>query len=277
MIITRVSYEPAWRNRKSMNLTISLAQMHILTAQPEANFAQAGDYAQQAARGGSGLLLLPELWTTGYDLINARRHAVTNRALLPRISALAAENNITIAGSMLLEDGAGIANTLVFQPPAGTPPSLYSKIHLFRLMEEDRWLTPGKSLQQAGPQWGEAGLAICYDLRFPEMFRRYALAGARLFLISAEWPEARTQHWQTLLRARAIENQCYAAAVNCTGETAGEIFGGRSALISPWGETVIEGSSSQPELLTAVIDLEAAETARRKIPILNDRRPDIYG
>ncbi len=260
-----------------MNLTISLAQMHIQTGDPAVNFDQAREWTAEAARRGSDLILLPELWSTSYDLTNARQHAQTNRALLPKIAHLAAEQRIAIGGSLLLEQDGRLYNTFVFQSAEAAEPVLYAKIHLFRLMEEARWLAPGSTLQQAGRAWGDAGLAVCYDLRFPEMFRKYALAGARLFLICAEWPEVRSAHWQTLLRARSIENQCFTAAVNCTGTTAGEVFAGRSAVISSWGETLVEGSGDAPELLTAVIDLEAADETRRNIPIFDDRRPDIYG
>ena len=260
-----------------MNLTISLAQMHIHTGAPEVNFNQAREWTVEAARRGSDLILLPELWSTGYDLANAMRHAQTNHALLPQIAALAKQQRIAVGGSLLLEEDGRLYNTFVFQSPEAAEPVLYAKIHLFRLMEEDRWLTPGNRLQQAGHGWGDAGLAVCYDLRFPEMFRRYALVGARLFLICAEWPAVRSAHWQTLLRARSIENQCFTAAVNCTSTTAGEVFGGRSAVISPLGETLVEGSSDTPELITADVDLGEADEARRNIPILSDRRPEIYG
>jgi omega-amidase len=260
-----------------MNLTITLAQTHILLGQPQQNLEAARPIFAEAARRGSQILLFPELWTSGYDLSNARSLAQTNASLLPELAKLAREHALYTGGSLLLEQDGKIYNTFVFQSPAQDEAVTYSKIHLFRLMDEDRWLTPGDHLQVAQPPWGKTGLAICYDLRFPEMFRRYALSGAGLILISAEWPVQRIHHWQTLLRARAIENQCFVAATNCTGLCGGETFGGSSALVTPWGETLSEGPIDQPRLITITINSDQAAEARQEIPIFQDRRPDLYG
>jgi predicted amidohydrolase len=260
-----------------MNLTISLAQTQILLGRPEDNFLQVRALIKEAASQGSECILFPELWSSGYDLENARALAKINRGLLPEIAALSAQHAIHIGGSLLLEENGNIYNTFVFQSPGGGRPAAYAKIHLFRLMAEDRWLSAGDHLELVQAPWGGTGLAICYDLRFPELFRSYALSGASLFLIAAEWPAARINHWQTLLRARAIENQCFVAAANTIGLCGGEVFGGRSALISPWGDILAEASADQPELITHAIHLEQVQEARQRIPILSDRRPDLYG
>ena len=91
---------------------------------------------------------------------------------------------------------------------------MYRKVHLFRLLDEQDWLAPGEALSLAPTPWGAVGLSICYDLRFPELYRPYAAAGARLILVVAEWPERRISHWGKLLQARAIENQAFMAGVN---------------------------------------------------------------
>jgi predicted amidohydrolase len=119
------------------------------------------------------------------------------------------------------------------------------------------------------------GLTICYDLRFPELFRRYALAGAKLIFVPAEWPHPRLMHWQTLLRARAIENQLFVVACNRVGVVGKTHFCGHSAVIDPWGETIVEGDESEM-LLTAEIDLGLVDDVRQRIPIFADRRPEIY-
>lgn len=260
-----------------MYLTISLAQTQIQFGAPEANFLQAQTLIDEAARRGSQCILFPELWSSGYDLRNARSLAKENQALLPEMASLARRHNIHIGGSLLLEENGKIYNTFVFHSPHSETPMTYAKVHLFGLMEEDRWLTPGDRLQSVQAPWGETGLAICYDLRFPEMFRRYALSGASLFLIPAEWPAVRIAHWQVLLRARAIENQCFTAAANAVGMCGGEMFGGCSAIISPWGEALAEAGASQPELVTVSVDMDQVNEARQRIPILSDRRPDLYG
>ncbi len=142
-------------------------------------------------------------------------------------------------------------------------------------MEEDRYLEAGRAPVLAQTPWGVCGLAVCYDLRFPELFRVYAAAGAPLMLLVAEWPRRRIEHWRALLRARAIENQCFVAAVNRTGESRGEAFGGHSLALDPWGETLVEGGGA-PALLTVDIPLEKAAAARERLPALRDRRPQAY-
>jgi omega-amidase len=259
-----------------MKLTISLAQLQIRLGQPEENLQAARPLIQQAAADGSQIILLPELWTTGYDLPNVRAAAEANRAVLAEIEQEAKRHNIRIGGSVLLEQDGRFYNTFVLHAPDGSETAQYSKIHLFRLMQEDRWLSPGDHVQMVQMPQAAVGLAICYDLRFPELFRKYALAGADLFLMCAEWPLQRIAHWQTLLRARAIENQCFIAAVNSTGETGGETFGGSSAIISPWGEVLVEGTTSRPDLLTATVDMDQVVDIRQRIPIFKDRRPDLY-
>lgn len=267
-----------------MRLTLFLAQMHIKLGEVEANLAAGEAWLAglpAPAAGETRLALFPELWTTGYALADARGLAQSNAARLPRLAELARQHATYLGGSLLLERGGQVYNTFVLHTPEGRLAARYEKVHLFRLMDEPRWLAAGERLEQFAAPWGDTGLAICYDLRFPEMFRRYAVSGARLVLVSAEWPAARAAHWQALLRARAIENQCFVAATNCAGETGGETFGGGSAVISPWGETLVEGTATScgagAETLHAKIDLDEVERVRRAIPVLQDRRPDIYG
>ena len=125
--------------------------------------------------------------------------------------------------------------------------------------------------------WGAAGLAICYDLRFPELFRRYAVRDkAKLILICAEWPQARVNHWRALLQARAIENQCFVAATNSCGKTGGTVFGGNSMIIDPWGEIIAEAGADEA-LVTGEIDLSEVDRVRQTIPVFEDRRPEVYG
>ncbi|MBI5715176.1 MAG: carbon-nitrogen family hydrolase, partial [Chloroflexi bacterium] len=166
-------------------------------------------------------------------------------------------------------------NTLTLFDSKGEQQAVYRKIHLFRLMQEEKWLAPGEESVLVDVNWGKTGLAICYDLRFVELFRKYALAGAKAIIIPAEWPARRTAHWQTLLRARAIENQMVVIAVNRVGESNGEIFGGRSAVIDPWGEAIVEGDDQQ-SLLHAEIDMGLVDEVRKRIPIFEDRREDVY-
>ena len=132
---------------------------------------------------------------------------------------------------------------------------VYRKIHLFRLFDEHKWLGEGEAPTMMDLPWGRAGLSICYDLRFPELFRRYAVEhGAELILICAEWPLVRVEHWRALLIARAIENQCFVAATNSCGDTGGTVFGGHSMIVDPWGAVIAEAGEDE-SLVTAEVDL----------------------
>jgi predicted amidohydrolase len=143
-------------------------------------------------------------------------------------------------------------------------------------MEEDRWLQPGAAPLIMDLPWGTTGMAICYDLRFPELFRRYAVQGAKVIVMPAEWPIERVEHWRTLLQARAIENQCFMVATNSAGQTGNTTFGGHSMIVDPWGKIVVEVGET-PTLVTAEIEVDLVDSVRNRIPVFEDRRPDVYG
>jgi predicted amidohydrolase len=262
-------------------LTISLVQMDCRVGEPAYNFAQAAQDVAEASRRGSQLVLLPELWSTAYaldrapELASPLANSPEDGGWFGRFAALAREHQVWLAGSLLEARGGHYYNCLALYGPDGSLRAAYRKTHLFRLMAEEQYLAPGEETVLVDAPWGKTGLAICYDLRFPEIFRRYALDGARLLLLPAEWPHPRRSHWQTLLRARAIENQCFVAACNRIGTTGSNTFFGASALIDPWGETLVEGGEA-PMVLTASIDLDQVDTVRQRIPIFADRRPELY-
>lgn len=260
-----------------MELTISLAQMDIAFGDPATNLARVRQMADAAVRRGSDILLLPELWSTGYDLANAADYATPlDDGIFAELGLLADARGLYLLGSNLaLDDAGGYRNTAVLFAPGGEQLGLYSKIHLFRLMAEDQYLTAGDQTSLVALPWGKAGLAICYDLRFPELFRQYALAGANMIFLPAEWPHPRLAHWRTLLRARAIENQLFMIACNRVGNAGESDFFGHSCIIDPWGEIVIEAGEGEM-LVTAVIDTDDVSRARRKIPVFSDRRPELY-
>lgn len=268
-----------------MEFTLSLAQMDVRFGNPAANFETASRMADEARRRGSDLILLPELWSTAYDLVNASRHAsnLTLRhgsgqasGLFADLAALARRTGIYLLGSTLSLLGENqFGNTLTVFAPDGTLLADYSKIHLFRLMDEHQYLTAGDQPVTIDLPFGRAGLAICYDLRFPELFRGYALAGAGMTFLPAEWPRPRLVHWQTLVRARAIENQMFMFACNRVGRDPDNEFFGHSMIVDPWGEILAEGGEGE-ELITLTVDLSKIQEARRGIPIFSDRRPDAY-
>ncbi len=262
-------------------LTLSLVQMDCRVAEPDYNFGQAALHIAEAARRGSQLVVLPELWSTAYALARAPEFAgqlaatAADPGWFGQFARLAQTHHVWLAGSLLEVRDGRYYNCLALYGPDGRLCAAYRKTHLFRLMEEEKYLAAGESLTVAEPPWGKTGLAICYDLRFPELFRRYAVEGVRLLLLPAEWPHPRREHWRTLLRARAIENQCFVAACNRIGTTGNNSFFGASAVIDPWGETIIEGGEAEM-LLTVTIDLAVVEIVRKRIPVFDDRRPELY-
>lgn len=260
------------------NIAISLGQMRIRLARVEDNLATVERMISQAASRGSDLIVLPELWSTGYDLENAADYAAELGAgMFEQLADNARANKIAVFGSILERQGDQIMNCATYHDAEGELCGVYRKIHLFRLFDEHKWLGEGLLPTAMESDWGRAGLSICYDLRFPELFRRYAVVdGAKIMLICAEWPLVRVEHWRTLLIARAIENQCYVVATNSCGETGGAVFGGHSMIIDPWGKVVLEAREDEC-LLTAEIDLGEVDRVRRQIPVFADRRPDAYG
>jgi predicted amidohydrolase len=167
-------------------------------------------------------------------------------------------------------------NTFVLYNKKGELMARYRKMHLFRLLKEEQYLGEGNEIVTADTFWGKIGLSICYDLRFPEIYRALALRGSRLVLVVAEWPERRVDHWDILLRARAIENQFFIAAVNKVGESKGVELGGHSVILDPWGKEIVYGSDHDI-LLTGELDMDEVNQARQWIPVFDDRRPGLYG
>ncbi|MBE3555300.1 MAG: carbon-nitrogen family hydrolase, partial [Thermicanus sp.] len=222
-------------------------------------------------------ILMPEMWTTGYALSRIRELADDEgKRTKDFLSSYAKKIGAFIVGGSISERrGEMIYNTSYVFDAEGKQVGEYRKIHLFRLMEEEKFLSPGERLTTFSFMGERMGLAICYDLRFPELFRQLALAGAKAILLPAEWPHPRLHHWRTLLAARAIENQMFILAANRTGRDERNFFFGHSLVLSPWGEVVAEGGEGE-EILYATIRLDEVEKIRREIPVFEDRRPDLY-
>jgi len=263
-------------------LTVAIAQMRVACRQPEVNLAKAETLIAEAVRRGSDLICFPEMWTTGFDWSYLAEKVGEHEEVIKQIAELARRHRIWINGSLpsVTEEG-NVANTSILFNAEGERAGVYRKVHLFSLLQEDRHLAAGDSLTVVDTPWGKIGLSICYDIRFPELFRSYALQGARLVLSPVAFPHPRLDHWQVLSRARAIENQMFLLGVNRVGC---EDFGpdgvvryfGNSVLIDPWGKLLLEASESEEELLTASIDLNDADELRLRMRVLADRRPELY-
>ena len=220
------------------------------------------------------LILLPEIWPCGFFAFN--RYAADSEPLDgPTVNAFrqkARERRChLVMGSLVERNADGLFNTTVFIGPDGEIIACYRKIHLFGYQsEETTLLTPGKEIVVADTPWGRAGFSTCYDLRFPELFRRMVDRGAEIFLIPSAWPLARIEAWRLFNRARAHENLAFLASCNCAGENTGKRYGGHSMIVDPWGKVLAEGGEGG-EIVTAEIDTQEAERARAEFPALADR------
>jgi predicted amidohydrolase len=258
-------------------LTVSLAQMTVRPANPRANWDKAKEMITEAARRGSDLIVLPELWDSGYALDKARDFAsALGGGLFAELVALSRTLNIHIIGSMLEKRGVSVCNSAALFSPRSGVLGVYRKIHLFEGLSEPQFLSPGESPLTLDLPWGRTSVAICYDLRFPELMRRYFVEGSKVLLLPAEWPQPRIHHWRTLVQARAIENQMFVMACNCIGDHAGTIFGGHSMVVDPWGEVLCEAGEAET-ILTIKVESDQADEIRTRMPVINDRRPHLYG
>ncbi len=247
----------------------------------EKNFASAAALIREAADGGAQYIQTPEM-TTLMEIDRERLFAgarlEAEDTSLVRFRALAKELGVWLhIGSMAVRHESGkLANRAFLISPEGAVAARYDKIHLFDVdlpsgesYKESRSYEPGRYAVRAELPWGLLGLAICYDLRFPTLFRALARAGASFIAIPSAFTRLTGQaHWHTLLRARAIESQCFvfAAAQGGVHEHGRETFG-HSLIVSPWGDILAEGGT-EPGVVMADIDLSALDDVRRHMPCL---------
>ncbi|MCP4022682.1 MAG: carbon-nitrogen family hydrolase [Desulfobacteraceae bacterium] len=220
------------------------------------------------------LAVLPEMFSCGFDNEHLCSHAQKTPAIIEELSRFAKEHQMAIAGSLPVNEDTKIYNTMIFIDSDGSVKGTYKKIHLFKLTGEHLFYAAGDRYAVINTSFGRIGLMICYDLRFPELGRILFKKGARIILISAQWPEARKAHWQALSRARAIENQLFVICSNRTGTDGKLEFPGLSMIIDPMGN-IIANAGSKEHNQTAQIDLDMIEKTRRQIPCLKDMRDDV--
>ncbi len=258
------------------------------TADRAANMAAADRLTRAAAADGASLVVLPEKWTAmgAEEDLRAAAEPLDGPAIA-WASAIARELRIDlVAGSILeLVDGQEkLANTSVHIDPQGELQAVYRKIHMFDVEVDGRSYCesaleqPGEEIVLSRTADGvELGLSICYDLRFPELYRILAVRGALLIAVPAAFTLATTRdHWETLVRARAIENQAFVIAANQVGShPAGQHSGGRSMIVDPWGVVLAQAPDSEGHIV-ADLDLERQREVRSRLPSLANRRPGAY-
>lgn len=218
------------------------------------------------------LILLPELWGTGffaYDKYFENSEDLYGETVASLSDIARAKCTYIFTGSFIEQRKNGFYNTALLLDRGGDIAAQYRKIHLFG--DEKKLLSAGEEISVAETELGIIGLSICYDLRFPELYRKLSLKGTEIFLSCYALPKERLPHWQILTPARAVENQSFFISCGCAGINRGVTYSGHSMIVSPMGEIIREGSTSG-DILCADIDINDAKLYRSAFPALNDRR-----
>lgn len=255
-------------------------QFDVRRGEVAANRAAAIAGLRQAAERGAKLAVLPELWTTSCVAEVDDALLAASLAAEQEVIDLSAELGLVVVGGGIEKEGKSLYNrALVID--AGTVRGSYRKVHLFSVNAEHRTMTAGEIPLVADTSVGRIGVVICYDLRFPELVRYYFYRHVEILVVTAQWPEARASHWRTLLRARAIENEMFVIGCNRTGhETSLKndemlVFPGNSRVVDPMGEPIVTGTGEDGPVF-AEIEKRKIQAMRRLLPLLKDRRPEVY-
>ena len=259
-----------------MKIRAGIIQFDVCIGDVKRNLATAKRHMIRLARQGVRLVVLPEMWSTGFENKRLQKLSETTRPILEDLAGLSKHLHLTIIGSLPENRPDGVYNTAYVVDRDGSIAGVYQKTHLFSQTGEDRYFRPGHEALVAKTSLGPIGLMICYDLRFPELCRCLTLRGANMVVVMAQWPAVRVAHWEALLKARAIENQLFVLGVNRCGQDSDLMYAGHSRIISPYGE-IIARAGNRPANLRVDIDLRLVERTRRQIPCLQERMPEAYG
>lgn len=266
-------------------ITVAAIQMSS-TPDKEENKAAAEALIRDAVSSGAELVALPELWSChGLDEVYKENAELVPGPTTDFLSGLARELGVYVLGGSILEDAGSekMYNTSTFFTPDGELAAVYRKIHLFDVKAPDREylesanIAPGNEVVTVKAGSAILGLSVCYDVRFPELYRLLALRGAEILAVPAAFTlQTGKDHWEVLLRARAIENQAFVVAPAQWGQKAdGRWTYGRSMILDPWG-TVIAQCPDRDGYAMATLDLGYLSRFRTEFPSLANRRPQAY-
>jgi Predicted amidohydrolase len=254
-------------------MKIASIQLEMADGRPK---AEAVDYARSMMDRcrGADLILLPEIWNVGFSDFD-RYHAESEPLDGPTATAVAAKARElgawVFSGSFVERREGRHYNTSVLFDREGRAVAVYRKIHLFTFRSrEAELLDRGTEIAVADTEFGRIGLSTCYDLRFPELYRRMTDAGAEMFLVTAAWPYPRQEPWDIFNRSRAAENVCWLISCNAVGVQGSARFLGHSYVVDPWG-FVVAASDFREGILRAEIDPGLTRHARETFRVLDDR------
>jgi len=258
-------------------LKVAVIQMDVKLGETEVNLEKMEELVYQAGRSNPDVVVLPETWNTGFFPDNLIEHAEqSGEKAFARMSELAKELGVVLVGGSVSNVRNGrVYNTAKVYDRKGQEIVKYDKIHLFSPGKENEFYVEGDQVVTFNIEGHKCGLVICYDLRFPELIRRLALDGIEMLFIPAEWPHPRLDHWRTLQKARAIENQIFVISCNGVGLGKNIKFCGHSSVINPWGE-ILKEAEEEEVILLAELDTDVVEEVRSKIPVFVDRRYRYY-
>ena len=259
-------------------MKVTCLQMNMKLGCPKENFPLAEKLIVESVKAQPDVIVLPETWNTGFfpkenlaELSCRNGYEVNNR-----IGELAKKYKVNIvAGSVSNVRSGKVYNTAFVFDRAGSCIAEYDKTHLFTPMGEDDYYTCGDHLCRFELDGVKCGIIICYDVRFPELTRSLALQGLDMLFVVSQWPKERIFHLQTLAVARAIENQMFVVCCNSCGTADKTVYGGNSAIIEPFGKTLVLAGENE-EILTAECDLQILNEIRNSIPVFRDRRSELY-
>jgi predicted amidohydrolase len=262
-------------------MKIAVAQISCSLGNPEANLIKVRDFSRRAKdEAGAALIVFPEMTDTGYSMPVIREHASDwANGFVPGVQEIAKRISIAIVSGVSERDGSTIYNSQVVIDSQGNIAAKYRKTHLYAVapVEEQTCFAPGDALVSFAFGTLRLGFSICYDLRFPEPFRKLVTEqNVDAFVLSSAWPFPRDEHFRVLAQARAIENQSYVIASNRVGKDRDLWFCGNSAIIDPRGVVIAAASSDREELIHADLSDELVLSVRRRVDSLGHRRQDLY-
>ena len=248
-------------------------QLDIAWEDPAENFHRAEALVREAVDRGAQVLVLPELFATGFSM---RSEAMAAHAAEVKVflADTAVEHDVWVIGGYAESGVERPANACGIFDPKGDEVLHYRKIHPFSLAGEPEHYEAGHDLFTLEIDGVRMTPMICYDLRFPELFRAAATA-TDLYVVIANWPIRRAHAWRTLLAARAIDDQAWVLGVNRVGEGEGHPYRGDTSLLDPWGE-VVATLADAPGVVVGEVDAATVSDARRRFSFLDDRRPEVY-
>jgi predicted amidohydrolase len=261
-------------------MKIAVAQIACSLGDPEANLFKIGEFSRRAKDTGAELIVFPEMTDTGYSMPVIQKHASHwTKGFVPGLQEIARQLSITIVSGVSERDESSIYNSQVLVDAKGNIVAKYRKTHLYAVapVGEQTCFAPGDCVASFALGDLRFGFSICYDLRFPELYRKLVTEqNVGALLISSAWPFPRVEHWRVLSQARAIENQSYVIASNRVGKDDDLWFCGNSAIIDPRGVVTAAASADREELIHADLSRELVESVRQRVQSLGHRRQDLY-